>query len=1025
MKIFKSNRVILLSSLTIPLILLTLVFLNFPSNAAGIIYVSKTATGNPSDGSSWNNAYTDLQLALVAASAGDEVWVAAGAYTPGLSTSDTFQLNSEVAIYGGFAATETARSQRDFTANLTVLSGDIGNNDTKDENGIVLFAADQLGDNSYHVVTGSNLSNSAVLDGFIITAGQADSSLSPNDSGGGMMLIAGSPTLSNLIITGNSAGIADSATGLGGGIYSDSSSSPILNNVVLAGNTAEYGGGMFTGGDASLTDVSFINNFTYWTGGGLYSSSGNPTLTNVLFSGNSTVYYGGGFDNESANPTLINVGFFGNSAGQLGGGMHNSITGGSLTNVSFSGNSSPSGGGLYIDAETTLSIVNSVLWNNSGSNGPNISNSSITTTISSSLIQGSGGSSSWAGGLFGADGGDNIDSDPLFVDPISPNNAPTTLGNYQLQLLSPAKDQGNTAAYTGQTAVMVDLAGNSRVQNSVIDMGAYEYTPPTIPIATNNSYTTNEDISLIGNVITDDTGAGADSDPNGDTISSTLESDVEYGYLILNLNGDFQYIPEIMDYAGSDSFVYKLTDGNSSAQVTATVSIMMTPVNDAPVAENDFLTFLGSPPHQISFYDLLENDSDIEFAQLQITAVGLPSFGGFESVDMQEGIIQYDPSLTEIGDIPDAATFTYTVSDGELDDTGLVTIQLDANVKVDSGFRPTVDGYSFANYALTKEQAQSPDATTLIEMFGAASVCKVGTLNEAGTDCIVDTHAVTALNKANGSTYGQAYGMLVTAGRFFYDLDTPSSILAIASDSVPTIVNNDASKKHIGRYTAQQATEPISGNAGWKRDLGIAEMVDSVKNGIVEQDPYLLLLNSKSNGNSLPLLPYLVEPTSTGYIVYVYDVNQPLNNSLRITIDLLENEWSYSTPPPSAVAIVFDGSDEDSHFDLRRLSGHQPTGLKLFGSSSQIQQPTDRAFDLFMAGEPMAFTAENCFAVSGDVNFNNSPDESGNCNSSSNAQNSGAFQCMRGADGLMSESNRSTNSACGMDGTVSQDMRFT
>lgn len=110
-----------------------------------------TTTGNASNnGGSWS-APMDLQTALGASSC-TEVWVAAGVYKPGTSETDSFGIQSGVAVYGGFAGHENQRSQRDPGANLTVLSGDIDGNDTVDAHGITRTADDITGGNSDHVV---------------------------------------------------------------------------------------------------------------------------------------------------------------------------------------------------------------------------------------------------------------------------------------------------------------------------------------------------------------------------------------------------------------------------------------------------------------------------------------------------------------------------------------------------------------------------------------------------------------------------------------------------------------------------------------------------------------------------------------------------------------------------------------------------------------------------------------------------------------------------------------------------------
>ena len=111
--------------------------------AGGIIYVDADATG-AGDGSAWADAFTDLQPALEAALSGDQIWVAAGTYTPSLESdpddprSASFQMKNGVAIYGGFAGGETELEQRDWVNNPTILSGDIG-------------VVGEAADNSYHV----------------------------------------------------------------------------------------------------------------------------------------------------------------------------------------------------------------------------------------------------------------------------------------------------------------------------------------------------------------------------------------------------------------------------------------------------------------------------------------------------------------------------------------------------------------------------------------------------------------------------------------------------------------------------------------------------------------------------------------------------------------------------------------------------------------------------------------------------------------------------------------------------------
>ena len=124
-------------------------------------YVHAAATGS-NDGTSWADAFVDLQSAMAASQYGDEVWAAAGTYFPTATTDRniSFVLKNGVKLYGGFAGTETLLGERDWVANETVLSGDIG------------VVGDSV-DNSYNVMYGVDIFDSARIDGFSIKRGSS------------------------------------------------------------------------------------------------------------------------------------------------------------------------------------------------------------------------------------------------------------------------------------------------------------------------------------------------------------------------------------------------------------------------------------------------------------------------------------------------------------------------------------------------------------------------------------------------------------------------------------------------------------------------------------------------------------------------------------------------------------------------------------------------------------------------------------------------------------------------------------
>jgi predicted outer membrane repeat protein len=366
------------------------------AQAAGVLYVKPTASGS-GDCSSWVNACI-LQTALTSAVSGDEIWVAAGTYRPttGTDRTITFQLKNGVAVYGGFFGTETARTQRNPTDNVTILSGDIG---TINDNS----------DNSYHVVTGSGTNNTAALDGFTIISGNANGS-NPNNDGGGMYNDTGnSPTLANLIFTSNTA------SNNGGGIYNNSGSNLALVNVTFTSNTASNsGGGIYnnTGSNATLTNVTFSKNSATNNGGGIYNYTGSSlTLTNVTFSYNSAQGGGGMVDYVVNNASLTNVTFSDNSAG-AGGGMVNENGSATLSNVTFTGNTSNDfGGGMlnYLSyySGSKVSLTHVTFSNNKalpqGAGGGLYSyndSSSFGNILTLTYVTFSTNSATWGGGMY-------------------------------------------------------------------------------------------------------------------------------------------------------------------------------------------------------------------------------------------------------------------------------------------------------------------------------------------------------------------------------------------------------------------------------------------------------------------------------------------------------------------------------------------------------------------------------------------------------------------------------------------------
>ncbi len=185
------------------------------------------------------------------------------------------------------------------------------------------------------------------------------------------------------------------------------------------------------------------------------------------------------------------------------------------------------------------------------------------------------------------------------------------------------------------------------------------------PVAVDDVYETAEDVALVvaaPGVLTNDTDIDAE-----DTHTAVLDTDVLHGTLTLNLDGSFSYMPDV-DFYGEDSFTYMANDGTADSNV-ATVTITVTPVNDAPVAVDDEYTVVEKETLTIAAPGVLANDSDISGDALTAILVDTASNGTLTL--NADGSFVYTPNEYFNG----TDSFTYMANDGELDsEPAVVTI---------------------------------------------------------------------------------------------------------------------------------------------------------------------------------------------------------------------------------------------------------------------------------------------------------------------------------------------------------------
>ncbi|MDQ8005377.1 MAG: T9SS type A sorting domain-containing protein [Pedobacter sp.] len=303
-----------------------------------ILYVNKGVIGGDGSGNRWANAFSELADALKVAKENDnkwtldnplEIWVAKGVYKPLYSPinnladgqNNAFRVVKNTHIYGGFAGTEYDLDSRNLSvaSNISILSGDINGDDIISGTGSSLSIGN-IADNVHHVVVSVGDVGGALLNGFTISGGIAQSSGSITLSGyaiykncgGGVYCRRSSPFLKNVIVKNNLA------SSIGGGVYNDDISNANYINVLITQNIGALGGGISNDTSTPVfLNVTVVSNKATDNGGAIYNNRATPKIYNsILFdnisTGNVNIHNLGGNDFK---PSFVNSLVHGSSSG--------------------------------------------------------------------------------------------------------------------------------------------------------------------------------------------------------------------------------------------------------------------------------------------------------------------------------------------------------------------------------------------------------------------------------------------------------------------------------------------------------------------------------------------------------------------------------------------------------------------------------------------------------------------------------------------------------------------------------------
>ncbi|HCG5068820.1 TPA: tandem-95 repeat protein, partial [Vibrio parahaemolyticus] len=354
------------------------------------------------------------------------------------------------------------------------------------------------------------------------------------------------------------------------------------------------------------------------------------------------------------------------------------------------------------------------------------------------------------------------DSDSLVVNRV--NDAPTVENAIADQVLSEDFDTYtidlNEVFKDSDSSLEFSVSGNNSIQISIVS-GIATITPTadwngsetltftaTDPSGESISQTVNFTVAPVADIVADKATVVEDTptiikvlgndtfEGDGKVVSLDANSGPANGTVSVNPDGSVTYTPND-NYQGTDSFTYIVTSGGVSESTT--VSVDVTPVNDAPVAKDDTAITDEDTPVTI---DVLPNDNDIDGDKLSIQSASVPEAQG--KVEIVDGKLVFTPAENFNGD----AEITYTVTDGELTDEAKVAVTVNPvndapTIKVDAVESITEDAVNTDTVvaSLTVRDTDTPEdqLTVSLENNSNGYFVLVGNevkLTQAGVDAV-------------------------------------------------------------------------------------------------------------------------------------------------------------------------------------------------------------------------------------------------------------------------------------------------
>jgi len=338
------------------------------------------------------------------------------------------------------------------------------------------------------------------------------------------------------------------------------------------------------------------------------------------------------------------------------------------------------------------------------------------------------------------------------------------------------------------------------------------------PVALNDSATTDEDKAVFINVSMND----YDVDGTIDLGSIVIVDYPSHGSLEIYANGTVKYIPNA-DYHGDDEFNYTIKDNDGAVSNVATVFITVSPVNDPPVANDDYaIVEEDSSGNQI---DVLANDTDMDGDSLEIISVSSPLHG---TVYHDGNYVYYTPDANYYGD----DSFTYTITDGIATDTATVYVTILA-----------INDSPIANddYVITNE-----DTPVVIDVLANDTDVEDG-VPELNAIISQPSHGIATINPNGTITYepnANYYG----EDSFIYEVIDSDG----ATDTATVYITVIATPKPIINIEKIDYPDPVKAGEILQYVINVSNSGDADANSLTISDDYdetlLQIVNFTSGG---------------------------------------------------------------------------------------------------------------------------------------------------------------------------------